>query len=118
MTTIGATLTINGELTSDEDLVLEGRVTGRILMRDAGVVVGPGAVIDADVRGTRVRVLGAVTGSIAASERIELATTATVVGSLSAALVVLEEGTSFNGRIEMEKRAIASKVAPFRAHSA
>jgi cytoskeletal protein CcmA (bactofilin family) len=108
MTTIGASLTINGELTSTEDLVLEGRVSGQIHISNATVTVGRGAVIDADVRGTCVRVLGALTGSIAASERIELATTATVAGSLSANQVVLEEGTTFNGRIDMNKRSTAA----------
>jgi cytoskeletal protein CcmA (bactofilin family) len=115
MTTIGATITIKGELSSNEDIVLEGRVSGQILMRDAAVTVARQAVVDADVRGTRVRVLGSVNGSIAASERIELTTTATVVGSLSANQVVLEEGTSFNGRIDMDKRTIAAKIAQYKA---
>ena len=115
MTTIGASIRISGELTSEEDLVLEGRVSGQIVLRDGTVTVNKQAVIDADVRGRRVRVLGAVTGSIAASERIELTTTAKVVGSLSANQVVLEEGSSFNGRIDMDRRTIAAKVAQYKA---
>lgn len=115
MTTIGATIAITGELTSSEELVVEGQVSGLILLRDAPVTIGRTARVKADVRGVRVRVLGAVTGSIAASERIELATTASVRGSLSANQVVLEEGATFNGRIDMDKRTIAAKIAQYKA---
>lgn len=115
MTTIGATVSITGELTSDEDLVLEGRVSGLVLLRQGTVTVGRTAVIQADIRGKQVRVHGRVNGSISASERIELTTTATVVGSLSANQVVLEEGASFTGRIDMDRRTIAAKVARFKA---
>jgi cytoskeletal protein CcmA (bactofilin family) len=115
MTTIGPTVSITGELTSDEDLVLEGRVSGLVLLRQGMVTVARTAVLDADVRGKHVRVHGAVNGHIAAGERIELTTTAKVVGSLSANQVVLEGGASFTGRIDMDRRTIAAKVAQFKA---
>ena len=118
MTTIGATVIIKGELTSDEDLILEGQFEGQVLLRDAAVTIGRNATVNADVRGVRVTVLGQVNGSIAASERIELTTTATVVGNLSANQVVLEEGTTFSGRIDMDKRTIAAKVAQYKATAA
>jgi cytoskeletal protein CcmA (bactofilin family) len=115
MTTIGATIIIKGELSSDEDLVLEGQFDGQVLLRDATVTIGRTATINADVRGTRVTVLGQLKGSIAATERIELATSATVIGNLSANQVVLEEGTTFTGRIDMDRRTIAAKVAQYKA---
>ena len=115
MTTIGSTITIKGEITSDEDLILECQLDGQVLLRDAAVTIGRTAMINADVRGARVTVLGHVKGSIAATERIELTTTATVIGNLSANQVVLEEGTTFSGRIDMDKRTIAAKVAQYKA---
>jgi cytoskeletal protein CcmA (bactofilin family) len=115
MTTIGATITIKGELTSDEDLILECQLEGQVLLRDAAVTIGRTANLNADVRGSRVTVLGQVKGSIAATERIELTTTATVIGNLSANQVVLEEGTNFSGRIDMDRRTIAAKVAQYKA---
>ena len=114
MTTIGPALSINGEISSDEDLVIEGRVGGQIMMRNATLTIGKEAHVEADVRGARVQVLGAIQGNIAATERIELAPTAAVLGDLSADRVVVFEGATFNGRIDMDKRTIAAKVAQYK----
>jgi len=115
MTTIGPALSINGEISSDEDLVIEGRVGGQIMIRNATLTIGKEARVEADVRGARVQVLGAIQGNIAATERIELAPTAAVLGDLSADRVVVFEGATFNGRIDMDKRTIAAKVAQHKA---
>jgi cytoskeletal protein CcmA (bactofilin family) len=110
-TTIGASLKIQGEISSDEDLVIEGRVGGQILMKNAGLTIGKQARVEADVRGARVQVLGAIEGNIAATDRIELAPTADVRGDLTANRIVLVDGATFNGRIDMDQRTIARKVA-------
>jgi cytoskeletal protein CcmA (bactofilin family) len=114
MTTIGPSLSIQGEISSDEDLIIEGRVGGHIVMKNASLTIGKQARVDADVRGARVHVLGALQGSIAATERIELAPTAAVVGDLSADRIVLVDGATFTGRIDMDKRTIAAKVAQYK----
>jgi cytoskeletal protein CcmA (bactofilin family) len=115
MTTIGATIVITGEFTSSEDVTVDGRVDGQVLVRDAGLTVGERANVQGDVRGARVTVRGQVHGAISATERIELTATATVEGSLSANRVVLADGTHFNGRIDMDQRTIAARVAQFKA---
>ena len=115
MTTIGPSLSIQGEISCDEDLVIEGRVGGHILMRNGTLTIGQQAHVEADVRGARVQVLGAMQGNIAATERIELAPTAAVAGDLSADRIVLVDGATFNGRIDMDKRTIAAKVAQYKA---
>lgn len=115
MTTIGSTLVITGELTCTEDITIEGRVDGEVLVRDAMLTIAPQAQLRADVRGARVLVFGKIKGAIVASERIDLAASATVEGSLSSNHVVLAEGTTFNGRIDMDQRTIAARVAHFKA---
>jgi cytoskeletal protein CcmA (bactofilin family) len=114
MTTIGPALSIQGEISSDEDLIIEGRVGGHIVMKNGSLTIGKQARVDAHVRGARVQVLGALQGNIAATERIELAPTAAVVGDLSADRIVLVDGATFNGRIDMDKRTIAAKVAQYK----
>jgi cytoskeletal protein CcmA (bactofilin family) len=114
-TTIGTTIIINGDVTCDEPLRIDGRVTGNILLREAELTVGKAAKVDADVRSTRVLVLGTVNGNVAATDRIELGESANVTGSLSADRVVLIEGARFNGRIDMDRRTIAAKVAHYKA---
>jgi len=115
MTSIGATIVITGEVTSTEDLTIDGRLDGQLLVRDAVLTIGERAQVQANIRGVRVEVRGLVTGAISASERIELTPTATVDGSLSANRVVLADGAQFNGRIDMDQRTIAARVAQYKA---
>jgi cytoskeletal protein CcmA (bactofilin family) len=82
------------------------------------LTIGERAQIQADVRGARVVVRGLVSGAISASERIELTATATVDGSLSANRVVVADGAQFNGRIDMDQRTIAARVAHYKASQA
>jgi len=115
MTTIGASLVITGELISDEDLTINGRIDGPVSVRSGTLTIGEEAHIHSDVRGARVVVHGAVDGTIAATERIELHPSAVVSGSLSANQVVIAEAATFNGRIDMDQRTIAAKVAQYKA---
>jgi cytoskeletal protein CcmA (bactofilin family) len=115
MTSIGRSLVITGELTSDEDVAIGGRMHGPISIRNGSLTIRDTARLDGDIRATRVVVQGSVDGTIAASERIELQASARVRGSLSANHVVLADGATFNGRIDMDRRTIAAKVAQYKA---
>ena len=115
VTTLGPTIVVSGELTSGEDITVQGRVNGQVMVKDAVLTIGEQAQLKADVRGTRVLVKGHLKGSIVASERIELTPSAAVEGSLSANRVVLTDGTHFNGRIDMDQRTIAARIAHFKA---
>jgi len=118
VTTIGPTIVISGELTSGEDITVQGRVNGHVIVRESVLTIGEQAHLKADVRGARVLVKGQLKGSIVASQRIELAPGAAVEGSLSANQVVLTDGTQFNGRIDMDQRTIAARLAQFKASQA
>lgn len=115
MTTIGHSITIKGEVSSDEPLRVDGNVRGQILMRDAELTIGPSARVDADLRATRVLVLGTVRGNIAASTRVELGVSSNVTGDITADTVVLADGARFQGRVDMDRRTIAARVAQYRA---
>jgi cytoskeletal protein CcmA (bactofilin family) len=117
VTTIGPTIIISGEMTSGEDITVQGRVNGHLVLR-AALTIGEQAQMHADVHGTRVLVKGQLTGSIVASERIELTASATVDGSLSANRIVLADGSRFNGGIDMDRRTIAARIAQFKASRA
>src|SRR5215218_7262721 len=115
MTSIGRSVVITGELVSDEDLTLDGRVVGHVHVREATLTIGEAARLEADVRGTRVIVRGNVKGSIEATERIEVTAGAAVFGNLSANRVVVADGAKLNGRVDMDQRTIAAKVAQYKA---
>jgi cytoskeletal protein CcmA (bactofilin family) len=118
MTTIGHSINIKGEVSSDESLRVDGQVRGQIHMRDAELTIGQSARVDADVRATRVLVLGTVRGNIAATSRVELGASSNVTGNVTAEIFVLVEGARFQGRVDMDRRTIAARVAQYRAEHA
>jgi cytoskeletal protein CcmA (bactofilin family) len=115
MTNIGRSTVFNGELTSDEDLTIEGTVTGDVQVREAMLTITEPAKVEADIHGARVVVHGSLKGSITATARIELGPGARVEGNLSADQVVIADGAQFNGRIDMAKRTVAHKMAQYKA---
>jgi cytoskeletal protein CcmA (bactofilin family) len=115
MTHIGASVDFDGNLTCEEDLTIEGKLTGHVHVREATLVVAQTAHLEATIRAARVVVHGLVQGAISAGQRIELSSTAVVTGDLSATQVVIVEGAQFNGRVDMGRRTIAAKIAQYKA---
>ena len=118
MTHIGKSVVFDGELTADEDLRIDGTVKGHLHARDVTITISEGATIEANIRAKRVVVQGTVDGSISAGERIELAASARVTGSLTAERVVIADGARFSGGVDMGRRTIATKMAQFKAGQA
>ncbi len=104
---IGGSITVNGDVTGDEDLTILGRVQGTVNLAQHNVTIGPSGRVKADVRGKMVIVEGEVDGDLKASEQIILRRTAKVEGSISAPRVALEDGAVFRGAIDMDS---ASKM--------
>src|SRR5687768_3745733 len=109
MTTIGPSLSITGEVTSNEDITIHGRVKGQIKMNGGTLLVAPKASVEANVQGPSVTVHGAVSGDIAA-QRIQLTPTASVTGTLTTTVVVLEDGAVFNGVIDMDRAKMKAAI--------
>ena len=105
---IGKSIHIKGELTGDEDLVILGGVTGEVLLCNHKLTIAAGAQVEAEVRAKVVTVLGSVTGNITASELIEVSAGGAVEGDLSAPRVVLADGSSFRGSIDMSAKETAA----------
>src|ERR671934_2747994 len=80
-TVIGSSIVIDGEISGDEDLVIQGTVKGKIAVKESLFVEGSG-VIEADIETSNVEVAGKVTGNIVASARVELKTDCKVVGDI------------------------------------
>jgi len=118
MTSIGPAVSIVGDIDCDGDLLIEGRVRGRIRLPDLTLVIGTQALVDGDIRAARIVVHGIVRGSICASERIEVAASGAVHGSLSANRIVVADGAVVNGRVDMDQRTIAAAVAKYKAEHA
>lgn len=105
MTTIGSSLLITGEVTSQEDITVHGTVKGQIRMEGGALRVGQQGTVNADVHGSTVTVEGTLSGSVTAGTRVELTATAKVEGTLTTPAVVVHDGALFNGMVDMERGA-------------
>lgn len=99
--TIGPSITIKGEVTGDEDLLIEGRIDGSVDLGDHAVTVGSDGRVKADITGRIVTVEGEVEGDLRAEEQIILRRAARVEGDITAPRVVLEDGARFRGLVDM-----------------
>jgi cytoskeletal protein CcmA (bactofilin family) len=111
---IGAKTTIKGEITGDEDLVIEGNVEGQIrITRD--LRVAPGGVLKATVEAQSLTVSGEVVGDCQAQGRVEIQATGRLTGNIRAPKIVIAEGAMFRGNSDMtgrkEERKDVGKVA-------
>lgn len=93
-------LSVAGDLDTAGSLRIDGELTGTIRRADT-VVIGVGARMTGDIFAREVIVGGALSGSVYASERVELQPTAIVNGGIITQAVLVQEGGMVNGRIEM-----------------
>jgi cytoskeletal protein CcmA (bactofilin family) len=101
-TVIGSSIVIDGEISGDEDLVIQGTVKGRIALKESLIVEGSG-VVEADIETQNVEIAGQVTGNISASDRVELKSDCRVVGDIKAPRVLIADGASFKGNVDMDR---------------
>ena len=100
-TVIGSTIVIDGEITGDEDLVVQGTVKGRVGLRQ-NIYVEESGVLEANVETATITILGTVTGDVVATERAELKSNCRVVGDIHAPRVMIADGASFKGNVDMD----------------
>ncbi len=101
--TVGQSVVIKGDLSAQEDLIIEGQVQGTIDLDDNVVTIGSAGRVTAHVLAKVVIVKGKVDGNITATEAIHLRATASVDGELVAPRVGIAAGASFQGQIDMRR---------------
>lgn len=113
---IGKSVFIKGELTGDEDLTIEGRVEGKIELKDHNLVIGPNGKINAEINAKNVTIIGSVVGNITASDIIEIKSSGSVMGDIKAPRISVADGAHFKGSVDMqrttEKKADLPRVEP------
>lgn len=99
---IGKGLLIKGELHGEEDLIIEGRVEGIITLKKHLVIETTGVIL-ADIQTENITVKGEMRGNMSATQKVEIHTSARVVGDITAPRVVIRDGAHFKGQISMEQ---------------
>ena len=103
MACIGKSVVVKGEVTSAEDLVIEGRVEGKIDLQGHSLVVGQGGDIRAEIVAKSVIVHGTVTGNVTARERVEVRETGAIEGDIVTPGLAVSEGAVLSGRVDMPR---------------
>jgi len=110
-TIIGPSILISGKLSGDEDLTVRGRVEGELSLTRT-LIVEPSGIVKANVAVRNAIVSGVVVGNITATESVELTREGRMVGDIRSPRVIIVDGASFRGRVDMgnaEPRAAAER---------
>lgn len=102
-TLIGSSFVVDGEISGDEDLVIQGTVKGKISLKESLFIEGSG-VVEADIDSQACEVAGKVTGNITAGEKVELRSDCRVIGDIKAPRILIADGASFKGSVDMDVR--------------
>lgn len=122
-TIIGESILISGSLNGDEDLTVRGRVEGTLTLTKT-LVVEPTGVVKAEVQVKNCVIAGVIVGNVTATESVEITKEGRMIGDIAAPRVIIVDGASFRGRIDMGEvdvegerarpapRAVAAPVRP------
>jgi len=109
---IGPTIKIKGEVSGDEDLLIQGQVEGTITLEAHEVVVGESGQVFADILAKTIKIDGKVNGDVTGTENVVISKLGNVRGNIVAPRVLLEDGAIFKGSIDMDPGDTAAKASP------
>jgi cytoskeletal protein CcmA (bactofilin family) len=107
---LNAGLRIKGEISGDEDFHVDGNIEGSIQLEGQKLTVGTNAKVTADIVAREVVVYGSVKGNVRARDRVEIKKDGSVVGDITTARILIEDGAYFKGLIEIDTK--ASEAGP------
>jgi cytoskeletal protein CcmA (bactofilin family) len=109
-------LHVKGDLTANEDMVIDGAVSGgSIDMPSFALTIGPDAQVDARVLARDVTIYGTLRGKVTALEILDIRPGAKIAGDFAAPAIALAEGAQVQGRVETKRVDAAVHVARYRA---
>lgn len=108
---LGPTLKFKGELTANEDLVIQGAIEGSI-RHTSNLTIGEEGKLKADVKAEHISIEGQVEGDLEGRTSVVVKTSANVSGNIYSPTVTLHEGSTFNGKIDMSGKAKSASGSP------
>ena len=111
---LGPTLFFKGDLSAEEDLLIQGRVEGSITHTQR-LTVGAQGTVKANIRAQLIIVEGTVDGDLCADKSVVVKETAKVVGNIYSPSVSILEGASFSGNIDMDGKKSGQQTGGVRS---
>ena len=115
---IGKSISIRGDLTGNEDMVIEGQVEGKVDLPNNQLTVGADGKVKAEIHAKSVVVVGRVDGNVFGLERVEIQATGRVEGDVTAPKLIVAEGAQLNGAIKMTQKGDRTETAGSEAAAA
>jgi cytoskeletal protein CcmA (bactofilin family) len=104
---IGQGVTIEGKISSAQDLHIDGRVSGAIEVGQYQLVLGEHAEVKANLTAKSMLISGAVTGDIVATERLQIQATGHVEGDVTTPRLIMHDGAILHGKVDVAGNARA-----------
>jgi cytoskeletal protein CcmA (bactofilin family) len=101
---LGKSVIVKGQIFSQEDLTIDGEVDGTVTAEGHRLTIGPnGKLTTNGVKAREVIVMGKMTGSVEATEKVYIRKDAHLVGDVQTAGIIIEDGAYFKGGIDIRK---------------
>jgi cytoskeletal protein CcmA (bactofilin family) len=115
---IGAGIHVNGDISGTENLMIEGKVEGKIELSGNQVHIGQTGKVAADIIAKNVKIDGALQGDVEGKERVVISKSGRVRGNITAPRVILEDGAVFKGSIDINPADSAVAELPLKTKAA
>ena len=102
-TILSEDIEFSGTLNFDKPFLIRGKLSGDISAKGL-LVVDEDAVVEANIKASRVIVRGSVKGDVTAAEKVEVSVTGKLIGNVTAPEIFMETGCVFNGRCTMTEK--------------
>jgi cytoskeletal protein CcmA (bactofilin family) len=103
VTRLGPTIVLTGDIEAHEDLLVEGRVQGKITAPSGTLTVAKGAKVEAEIRVRALVLHGELRGTVRAAEKTVIAETADMSGDVITPKITIANGARFSGGIRMKE---------------
>jgi len=104
----GKTMRIEGEITSDEDLTIEGKVMGQLQVSKT-LTIGKDGYVDGEISAKVVHISGEAEGHLSASEKLVITSEGKYTGNINSDTIKVAEGAQIRGTINTEEKITLTK---------
>jgi cytoskeletal protein CcmA (bactofilin family) len=110
----GASFSLDGDVLSRQDLLVEGRIKGNIDLPEHALTIAAGGHVEGRVFARAVTISGSFEGELTATTRVQVLDRARVGGELTCPRLLVEEGAVVRARVDTRRTESAVKVAQYR----
>ncbi len=107
---VGPDLCVDGNITIKGNLLIYGKVKGNILC-DGVLTMSKGSEVIGNIKTLSADISGTIQGDVESRQKLSLSSTAILTGNLLAAILIIEDGASFNGLCTMtQEKKLSNKL--------